>query len=235
MSKGVQTFDRYCISIRHSVYSTDRNKHFLDFKKLRKQDVTWRVAPITLLTMQDWQQIHFFHTWYGPHYSSVHPQTTIINRTRLVLRTVPRLINSFHTSPDLLNSWGEWPWFWKNPKCENDLHLRPIAFQVANIVFNFSHYSSVEDTVMDRVWRDILKRLGVTVNLNSGFLPQANGQLQLQTRISGVFYRLTATTAKMSGLTSYPGLNMIKIIIFLPTPVVSAAVVPLKLHTDSSS
>ncbi|KAK3529517.1 hypothetical protein QTP70_031959, partial [Hemibagrus guttatus] len=63
----------------------------------------------------------------------------------------------------------------------------PTAFDTAECLFNhvFRYFGLPEDIVSDRgpqftsrVWKAFLKRLGVTVNLSSGYHPQTNGQTE---------------------------------------------------------
>ncbi|KAK3559371.1 hypothetical protein QTP86_012782 [Hemibagrus guttatus] len=63
----------------------------------------------------------------------------------------------------------------------------PTAMEAAELLFNqvFRYFGNPEDIVSDRgpqfvsrVWRAFFTRLGVTVNLSSGYHPQTNGQTE---------------------------------------------------------
>jgi hypothetical protein len=74
----------------------------------------------------------------------------------------------------------------------------PTALQTAEALFThvFRHYGVPEDIVSDRgpqftsrVWRAFMERLGVSVNLTSGFHPESNRQVERVNQDVGRFLR----------------------------------------------
>uniref|UniRef100_A0A8C7TQH1 Gypsy retrotransposon integrase-like protein 1 n=1 Tax=Oncorhynchus mykiss TaxID=8022 RepID=A0A8C7TQH1_ONCMY len=74
----------------------------------------------------------------------------------------------------------------------------PTALQTAEALFThvFRHYGVPEDIVSDRgpqftsrVWRAFMERLGISVNLTSGYHPESNGQVERVNQEVGRFLR----------------------------------------------
>lgn len=87
----------------------------------------------------------------------------------------------------------------------------PPALQTAEVLFQhvFRIFGIPEDIVSDRspqlmskVWRNFMEKLGITVNLSSGYHPQAKWSA-----LTSLISEPIAKRAKMTGCASYPWSN----------------------------